>query len=184
MDVEATGNVVTIPEKVWLAAAGCNNTTASSFWDLPTTNAPAPTCATGTNTQKATLDFDASTDESAQIHLMLPSDFSASGNLDAVIKWYAAATSGNVVWAIQTSCVADAETDDPGWNTASTVIDTAKGTTLQINDASITNITKTGCAAGELMHIKLYRDADDGTNDTMTGDAKLIGVEITYRRAM
>ncbi len=183
IDAEATGNIITIPVKIWLAAAGCNNATASSLWDLPTANAAAPACITGTNTQKGVLDFDAATAESAQTHLMLPSDFSASGNLDVVIKWVAAATTGSVVWAVQTICVADAETDDPSWNTASTVTDAAKGTTLQTNDATITNVTKTGCAAGELMHLKIYRDAANGSDD-MTGDARLIGIEVTYRRAM
>ena len=180
-DAEGTGNVLTVPVKMWLPAAGCNNATASTFWDLPTTNPGAAACITGTNTQKGVLDFDATTDESAQQHIMLPADW--SGAIDVLIKWLAAATSGDVIWAVQTICVADAETDDPAFNTASTVTDTAKGTTLQTNDAAITGVTATGCAAGELLHLKISRDADAG-GDTMTGDARLIGVEVTMRRAM
>ena len=180
-DAEGTGNVLTAPAKLWFAAAGCNNATASPLWDLPTTNAAAAACITGTNTQKGVLDFDATTDESAQVHLMLTAVW--SGAVDVVIKWLAAATSGDVVWAVQTICVADAETDDPAFNTASTVTDTAKGTTNQTNDAAITGVTATGCAAGELMHVKISRDADNGS-DTMTGDARLIGMELTVRRAM
>ena len=180
-DAEGTGNVLTAPAKLWFAAAGCNNATASPLWDLPTTNAAAAACITGTNTQKGVLDFDAATDESAQVHVALPADW--SGAVDVRIKWLAAATSGDVVWAVQTICVADAETDDPAFNTASTVTDTAKGTTNQTNDAAITGVTATGCAAGELMHVKISRDADNGS-DTMTGDARLIGMELTLRRAM
>lgn len=180
LDVEGTGNSITIVDKVWFAAAGCNNATATSFYDLPTSNPAAAACITGTNTQKGVLDFDAATDESGQVSLALPSDW--SGNIDLKYKWLAAATSGNVVWAVQTSCVADAETDDPSWNTASTVTDAAKGTTLQTNDASMTSITVTGCAAGELLHLRLFRDADNAS-DTMTGDARLIGAELTIRRA-
>lgn len=180
LDVEGTGNSITIVDKVWFAAAGCNNATATSFYDLPTSNAPAAACITGTNTQKGVLDFDAATDESAQVSLALPSDF--TGAIDVKYKWLAAATSGSVVWGVQTSCVADAETDDPSWNTASTVTDAAKGTTLQTNDASITGVTATGCAAGELLHLRFFRDADNGS-DGMTGDARLIGAEVTLRRA-
>lgn len=180
IDVEGTGNAITIVDKVWFAAAGCNNTTATSFYDLPTSNPAAAACITGTNTQKGVLDFDAATDESGQVSLALPSDW--SGNIDLRYKWSAAATSGSVVWGVQTSCVADAETDDPSWNTASTATDAAKGTTLQTNDASMTSITVTGCAAGELMHLRFFRDADNGSDD-MTGDARLIGVELTLRRA-
>lgn len=180
LDVEGTDNSITIVDKVWFAAAGCNNATATSFYDLPTANAPAAACITGTNTQKGVLDFDAATDESAQVTLALPSDF--TGAIDVKYKWLAAATSGSVVWGVQTACVADAETDDPSWNTASTVTDAAKGTTLQTNDASITGITATGCAAGELLHLRFFRDADNGS-DGMTGDAGLIGAEVTLRRA-
>lgn len=180
LDVEGTGNAITIVDKVWFAAAGCNNATATSFYDLPTSNPAAPACITGTNTQKGVLDFDAATDESGQVSLALPSDW--SGNIDLKYKWLAAATSGSVVWGVQTSCVADAETDDPSWNTASTVTDAAKGTTLQTNDASMTSITITGCAAGELLHLRFFRDADNGS-DNMTGDARLIGAELTLRRA-
>lgn len=180
LDVEGTENVITIVDKVWFAAAGCNNTTATSFYDLPTANAAAAACITGTNTQKGVLDFDAATDESGQVSLALPSDW--SGAIDVKYKWLAAATSGNAVLAVQTSCVADAETDDPSWNTASTVTDAAKGTTLQTNDAAITGVTATGCAPGELMHLRFFRDADNGS-DTMTGDVRLLGAEVTLRRA-
>lgn len=183
-DAEAAGNILTIPVKIWLAAAGCNDDAEATFWDLPTTNPAVPACVTGTNIQKGVLDFaDGANALSAQTNLMLPSDFSASGNLDVVIKWFSSTTSGDVVWQVDTVCVADGETDDPSWNTASTVTDTTKGTANQLNDASITNVIKTGCAAGELMHLGIYRDPTHAS-DTMAGTARLIGVEATYRRAM
>ena len=77
----------------------------------------------------------------------------------------------------------DAETDDPAFNTASTVTDTAKGTTNQTNDAAITTVTVTGCAAGELMHLKILRDAAHAS-DTLAATARLIGVELVIREAM
>jgi hypothetical protein len=184
IDVEGSGNAVTIPVKIWLTAAGCNNTTAAPFWDLPTSGAAAAACVTGTNTQKGVLDFaDGATTLSAQISFMLPADFSTGGNIDIVIKWLSSTTSGDVVWQAQTSFVADGETDDPSWNTVSTVTDATKATANQTNDAAITNIDKTGCAAGKFMHLKIYRDPAHAS-DTMAGTARLIGVEVTYRRAM
>lgn len=180
-DSEATGNTLSVPMKLWLPAAGCQASTSASFWDNLTANPAVAACVTGTNTQKGVLDFDAATNQFAQATLLLPGDW--VGTADVKLKWLAAATSGNVIWGIQTSCVADAETDDPSWNTASTVTDAAKGTTLQTNDASITGITTTGCAAGELLHVNIYRDAAAG-GDTMTGNARLIGIELTLRRAI
>lgn len=181
LDAEGTGNVVTIPRRIWLPAAGCNNATAGSVWDLPTSNPAVAACVTGTNTQKGVLNFADSADLSAQITYKLPSTW--TGTVDANIKWYTAATSGDVVWQIQTICVADAETDDPAFNTASTVTDTAKGTTLQTNDAAITTVTVTGCAASELMHVKIRRDSAHAS-DSLASTASLIGVELVIREAM
>lgn len=181
LDAEGTGNVITIPRRYWFPAAGCNGSTAGPIWDLPASNPAVAACVTGTNTQKGVLDFADSSNLSAQITHKLPSTF--TGNIDANIKWVTSATSGDVVWQLSTVCVADAETDDPSFNTASTVTDTAKGTTLQTNDASITSVTATGCAAGELLHLKIQRDSAHAS-DTLAATARLIGVELVIREAM
>lgn len=181
MDAEGTGNVLTIPRRLWFPAAGCNNATAGPIWDLPTSNAAVAACVTGTNTQKGVLEFADSANLSAQTTYLLPSTF--TGAIDAKIKWVTTATTGDVVWQLGTVCVADAETDDPSFNTASTVTDTAKGTTLQTNDATITGVTATGCAAGELLHLKIFRDSAHAS-DTLAATARLIGVELVIREAM
>lgn len=180
-DAEGTGNVLTIPRRIWFPAAGCNNATAGNIWDLPASNPAVAACKTGTNTQMGVLDFADGSNLSAQITYALPSTW--TGTVDANIKWLSSGTTGNVVWQLSTICVADAETDDPAFNTASTVTDAAKGTTLQTNDAAITGVTVTGCAAGELMHLKIQRDAGHAS-DTMAATARLIGVELTIREAL
>lgn len=181
LDAEGTGNVLTIPRRIWLPAAGCNNATAGNVWDLPTSNPAVPACKTGTNTQMGVLDFADGSNLSAQLTYALPTTW--TGTVDARIKWLTSATTGNVVWQIQTICVADAETDDPAFNTASTVTDAAKGTTLQTNDAAITGVTTTGCAAGELMHLKILRDSAHAS-DNLSATARLIGVELVIREAL
>lgn len=181
LDAEGTGNVLTIPRRLWFPAAGCNNATAGSVWDLPTSNPAVAACKTGTNTQLGVLDFADGSNLSAQITYMLPTTW--TGAVDANIKWLTSATSGSVVWQLSTICVADAETDDPSFNTASTVTDAAKGTTLQTNDASITGVTATGCAAGELLHLKIQRDSAHAS-DTLAATARLIGVELVIRETM
>jgi hypothetical protein len=181
-NAESTGNVLTTTEKVWIPAAICNNATAASHgWSFPTSNPGVPACVTGSNTQLGVMDFADAADLSAQIHLALPSDWTST--VDAKFKWWTSATSGDVVWQLSTICVADAETSDPAFNTASTVTDTAKGTTLQQNDASITTVTVTGCAAGELMFLKVQRNAAHAS-DTLAATARLVGLELTLRRAI
>jgi hypothetical protein len=181
VDAEGTGNVITTVEKLWLAGAYCQNVTALSEWSTPTADPAAFACNTGTNTQKGTADFaDGANELSMQYHMMLPSDF--TGAIDVRFKWFTSATAGDVVWKAYSICVADAETSDPAFNAASTVIDTAKGTTLQDNDATITGLTITGCAAGELLYLKIGRDPAHAS-DTLAATASLRGVEFTYRRA-
>lgn len=184
VDAEGTGNVVTAPFKTFLAAAGCNNATAGTFWDLPTSTPAVAACVTGTNIQKGVLQFaDTSGGFSAQNTMLLPSDF--TGAIDARIIWRTSATSGNVKWSLSTICtdVAATATDDPAFNTASTVTTAAPGITLRIQTSSITGVTATGCTAGSLLHLKLFRDGNDGS-DTLSASVDLIGVEITTRRAM
>ena len=184
LDVEGTGNVLTLPVKLWLPAAGCNNATAGPMWDLPTSTPAVAACVTGTNTQKGVLDFaDTSGGFSAQNTLLLPGDF--IGNIDADIFWTTTATSGNAKWSLSTVCTAtdSTETDDGSFNTASTVTTAAPGTANRVAKSSITSLTITGCAAGEVLHVKIFRDGNDGS-DTISATARLLGVQFTIRRSM
>lgn len=181
LDVEGTGNTITTVSRVWIPAGMCQNTTASLNWDTPTSNPAVAACVTGTNTQKGVADFaDGANALSMQQTLRMPADW--TGSVDVALKWFSGTTSGDVVWQVATICVADAETDDPAFNTASTVTDTAKGTANQTNDATITGLTTTGCAAGELMHVKITRDPAHAS-DNHAATARLIGAEFTLRRA-
>ena len=181
LDVEGVGNVITTVSYVALMAASCQNATATLLWDTPTTNPAVAACITGTNTQKGVADFaDGAAAISMQMTWPLPRDW--TGAVDARFKWLTTATTGNVVWQIATVCVADAETDDPAFNAASTVTDAAKATANQTNDADITGVTMTGCAAGELLHLKVLRDPAHAS-DTLAAVARLISVELTSRRA-
>lgn len=181
-DAAGSGNTFTSTHTEWIPAARCDNATATSpDWSFPTSNPAVPACVTGTNTQFGVLDFaDGVSALSAQFHRMLPADW--SGTIGIKFKWLTSATSGAVVWQAATIPVADAETTDPAFNTASTVTDTAKGTTLQTNDAAIASVTITGAAAGELLFWKITRDPTHAS-DTLASSARLLGVEITYTRA-
>ena len=187
LDVEGTGNSVTIPEKHYFKTAQCNDATPTLLMDSPTANAGAATCITGTNTQKGVAAFDQTTSESLQTSMLLPADW--SGAIDVRYEWMTAGTTSPVVWCTQVVCVANTETGDPAFPAqaaANCVSDASHGTTLQLNVASDTGITATTCAAGELMHLRFSRDPAEVSTltDTLAGDAWLIGVELTLRRAM
>ncbi len=184
LDAEGAGNTITTVSKVWMPAAGCAGTTGALLWDTLASNAPTATCSAGsteTTLMRGVADFpDSDGDYSLQQGFMLPSDW--SGNIDLKFLWRAAATSGDVVWQATLVCRADAEVDDAAFNTASTVTDTAKGTTLQLNTATISAMTTTGCAAGEYAHLKVFRNRTNAA-DTIAGVISLAGVEVTLRRA-
>ena len=157
--------------------AVCQATTATSAFNLPAAaTAPAAACVTGTNTNYGVLQFVKTAVDVVQDNFFLPAAW--LGTADLYLKWRTAATSGSVVWQVQTICVADAETGDPSFNAASTVTDVAKGTTLQWNDASIATVTVTGCAAGEQLLWKLSRDPDHASDD-LDDTAEL--VSLTWR---
>ncbi|HEX8184664.1 MAG TPA: hypothetical protein VF747_07925, partial [Blastocatellia bacterium] len=180
-DVEAAGNVITTVSKIWIDAAGGDGSTGFSNWDLPSSNAPTAAIVTGTNVIKGVLDFaDGSLDLSAQRAIMLPSDW--TGAIDVKFTWFSSATSGNVVLGIATGCAGDGALDDPSFNGFSDVTDIAKGTANQLNDATITGINTTGCSAGKLWHFKIARRLSQSA-DSMAGTLRLVGVEITLRRA-
>lgn len=182
LDAEATGNNITLREERHFPVATCQNTTATANFDLAATNTPAPTCDTGTNTQKGYLAFDATTDESFEDNWILPTGF--TGAIDVHFRWKAAATSGATGWCAQLIRVADGSTSDPAYPAQASgncVSDTAKGTTLQENTATISGVTCTSCAAGDHVYVRISRDANGGAvTDDMTGDALLI----TYGRTI
>lgn len=177
----------TLKTKIALPLVGCAGTTGTLMWDTNATLAPTATCSAGTAETamiRGVADWpDSDGDYSVQVAFLMPDDWDTSAALDAIILWRTSAISGDAVFQIQTACRADAEVDDVAWNTASTVTDTAKGTTLQLNSAAITSITKTGCAAGELLHVRLLRNRTHAS-DSLAAALSIGHVELTARRSI
>lgn len=174
-------------EKVWLPAAGCNNTTPATFWDLPTASPAVATCVTGTNTQKGVLTYNEASNLSAQTTIALPADWTTTGGVDATIYYTASTNTGNVVFQLSNACaaVAGANTDDPTLsNTDSTTATAVPGTAGFVGTITKTGLTMSGCSSGTryLWHLKVARDGANGS-DTTGANINVIGVEITFRRA-
>lgn len=179
LNAESAGNDLTIPVKVWVPAAWCQNTTATTFWNLPATDPAVAACLTGTNTNFGTLDYaDGANVLSAQWPMVMP-DGKVS-TIDVDIKWVTSATSGNVVWQVATGCMGNGGSIDNAFNTASTVTDAAAAGATQFNTAIITSLTHTNCNAGGLGMIKVLRDPANGS-DTLAATARLLGITLTYR---
>lgn len=141
---------------------------------------------TSANEPVPVLAFDAATDEFALFQIAMPNY--ASGNPTLEIRWTAAsATSGDVIWGVQ--LLAYTPNTDAGalsgeaFATANTVTDTHLGTAAgRVMTATITISNLDSVTAGDLVWLRVYRDADAG-GDTMTGDAHLVDALFTYSNA-
>ena len=146
----------------------------------PRENQPPATAFATLDTRNsiAVLDFDAAADESAIFSGVIPDYADLSSGLKIRLAWMAtAATSGNVRWGVQLMrCNTDLDADS--FDASALVTSAANGTSGIVTVAEITATAIDSLAVGDTFRIRIYRDADDATNDTMSGDAELIAVEV------
>jgi hypothetical protein len=165
----------------WAAASGggSGGTKTYAVFTAEHNQPPATAFATlDTRNSIAVLDFDAATDESAVFVGVIPEGASLGSGLKVFIHWMAStATSGNCRWGVQFE-KSGTDLDTDSFDTATEAHSAANGTS---GIETVTEITATAIdslAAGNRFRLKVFRNADDATNDTMTGDAELIAVEV------
>ena len=152
--------------------------TAGHIWDKsPLDTAPTATAVTGTNQTYGVVRFpDADGDYGVQLTCYLKPGF--AGNLDAV-AWGKTTGTGNFRLQISTKCYASDEANDAAFNTAS-VFTMAAGTSGRLNRYALSNITQTGCAANEVLMVRVFRNRTEGS-DTLNSTFDLKSVEIWAR---
>lgn len=121
------------------------------------------------------LDFDQTTSEYAQFTISLPRNWN-NGTVTAKFYWTAASGSGTVTWGIQGGAYSNDDALTVALGTAQTVTDTLIATNdLHISDPT-SAITLAGTPAdADFLAFQIYRDI----SDTLSADAKLLGVVIT-----
>lgn len=146
-------------------------------------NYPTLDVVAGTNFPVPYLDFDAATEETCYFYFVATGY--GSGNLTATVHWVAdTASADDVIWGCAIAVITpntdsqDIETD--AFDTAQTATDTHLGTTGQrLHSVDITISNLDSLAAGDWVCLKFYRDAD-AAGDTMTGDASLVALTVSY----
>jgi hypothetical protein len=109
---------------------------------------------------------------------VLPEGINLASGLKVRIFWAAtSATSGNVKWGAQFEKYGT-DTDSDSFDTATTAFTATSGTSGIAVVTEITCTTIDSLAAGDLYRLKIYRDSADATNDTVSGDAELLAVEV------
>ena len=151
---------------IWEAAGGTPPVTAAATLD--------------TRNGHVVLDFDADTNESSYFSAVLPKHY-AGGNVACKLHWMAtSATSGNVRWsaAFERLKAGGPDLDSNGFQTAVEATAAANGTSGKLAVTALTLTALDGAVAGDAFRIVVTRVANDGTNDTLTGDAELVQVEL------
>ena len=140
---------------------------------------PASNFATlDTRNSISVLEFDAATEESATWISVIPEGANLTSGLLVRIWWMAdAATSGNVRWAASFERSLT-DLDGDSFDTATEVTSATSGTSGIEALAAITCTAIDSLAAGERFRLRIARKAADVTNDTMTGDAQIVAVEL------
>lgn len=128
--------------------------------------------------------FDAATVETLRTkQFAFPDEYTGSGTLKADVYYIMeSATSGSVDWEVSVEAITEADAVDldsaESFDTANAGNETVPATAGYLAVMTITLTNKDSVASGDLVRMKVERDADDGTNDTASGDARLLGVEI------
>lgn len=161
---------------IWLGAGTLKPTTTSGCAAVATVEA-------GTNDiDYDVLAFDASTDENAFANFQMPESYDG-GVVQFRYVWTNAAglTTETVTFELSGRAYADSDAIDQAVGTPIEVADTW----LAQNDIHISawsgDVTIAGSPAGsQWVHFEVMRDVSE---DNLTGDARLIGIQIRYKQA-
>jgi hypothetical protein len=152
-----------------------------AIWEAIGSTPPAASAATfDVRNGRLVLDFDADANETSYFSAVLPKHY-AGGNLHCKLHWMAtAATSGNVRWsaAFERLEAGGPDLDSDGFQTAAEANGAASAASGKLTVTTLTLTALDGAVAGDAFRLVVTRVANDGSNDTMTGDAELVAVEL------
>lgn len=153
----------------------------------PATNFATIDVPVGTNFPVPCLDFDGGSTDESMIFLFRAIGYGA-GTWLVEIDWYAdTASSGNVRWGVEIAAITpETDTQDietKGFDTKRFVTDSHLGTTAQrLHRASLTIAVDDldAVAKDDYVILRLSRAASDTELDTMTGDACMVRLTVSY----
>ena len=130
------------------------------------------------------LDFDATADEHAQFSVAFPKQWN-EGTVTFKAFWTTTATdTDGVAWGLQGVACSDGDTIDVAYGTGVVVTDAGQSTAEDLYVTSESGaVTIAGTPAeGDACFFRVYRDVSDAA-DTMTEDARLIGIQLFWTQA-
>jgi hypothetical protein len=155
-------------------------TTKTIIRFTPSDNQPPASAFATIDTRNSilVLEFDAATQESAAFIGVVPEGATITSGLTVRLWWMAdTATTGNVRWGVSFERTGT-DNDSDSFDTVTEATGAANGTSGIETLTSITATAIDSLAAGDRFRLRVARIAADATNDTMTGDAQLVAVEL------
>jgi hypothetical protein len=131
--------------------------------------------------RRPVLAFDASTQETCYWTGLAPQGL--TGTLTLVVSYImASANTGSIEFEAAVEAVTELDATDldstTSFGSVNTGSESVPGTPGYLGQVSITLTNNDSLAAGDYFRLSLSRDADDGTNDTATGDLYVLAVEL------
>ena len=151
---------------------------------LPSSNAPGFDVVQ----DRPFIAFDDSTVESAYTKAVaMPGQYGGTTLKASIGYMMASATSGKVDFELSVEAITDGDATDldagASFDTANAVSATVPAAAGYLGVLTVTLTNKDNIAAWDMFRIKLERDADDATDDTATGDARVLWIEIWEQTA-
>lgn len=179
--VLARDNSASAPKKVLMQYIGAGKQTIwvpAGAMTPRTTNGPASatTESTTNDVMNKLLDFDQTTSEGAQFTVAFPKNWNL-GTVTFIPYWTAASGSGTVTWTLAGVAISNDDVIDAAFGTAQSSTDTLIATTDVHVGPESSAITIAGTPAqDDIVYFQVTRDVAD----TLTADARLIGIKVIY----
>lgn len=176
------GGGTTTTEALWLFVGSSSNTTSyPNNWAIPSTGGVTVNRLGTAPNQWSGIIF--ANDAEQRMSTVVGLHPLYQSGLVLTIYWYAPANStGRVKWGVQAACTA------PGAALQST--DSPAVEALAAHDGVVGNISRTavalsptGCAAGDLLTLRLLRDGAHASDD-LVANAVVVGVQLRYTRGL
>jgi hypothetical protein len=180
-----TCTYIDFPERYFIPAANCNNTTAGAGWSIG--SGGTATCRAGTNNKGGYVAITDTSTTFAQFTITIPEDWDTGTNPS--VRFYfgypGTDTGHTIIPAIQVTCSKGdgTTTDDVTFNAAhSSSTTTTNATANQFwsnSNVTMNSTDVTGCVAGAPMTISVQR-----ATDTATSAVNFYGVDVTFPRLL
>lgn len=182
-----TVKAIDFPERYFIPAANCNNTTAGAGWSIGSGGTVG--CRAGTNNLGGFVTITDTTATFAQFMVTIPVDWDTATN--PYIKFYLASASDTtnghtVIPQIKVSCPTAGNgtvSDDATFSAAQSSSTVTFGASAVANgfyngsNVQIGSTQMTGCIAGGMMIVQVGR-----ATDTATGNINFYGADVTFPR--